>query len=84
MHDFTLRSEQYWLLTDPLNDVLATTTITPGPDDPWHRPVTSPAVWTRRWGAGRVFVCAPGHLLADLEVPAVRTIIERGLLWAAR
>ena len=84
VHDFTLRSEQYWLLTDPLNDVLATTTITPGPDDPWHRPVTSPAVWTRRWGAGRVFVCAPGHLLADLEVPAVRTIIERGLLWAAR
>ena len=84
VHDFTLRSEQYWLLTDPLNDVLATTTITPGPDDPWHEPVTSPAVWTRRWGAGRVFVCAPGHLLADLEVPAVRTIIERGLLWAAR
>lgn len=82
--DFTLRSEQYWLLTDPLNDVLATTTITPGPDDPWHEPVTSPAVWTRRWGAGRVFVCAPGHLLADLEVPAVRTIVERGLLWAAR
>lgn len=84
IHDFTLRSEQYWLLTDPLNDVLATTTITPGPDDPWHAPVTSPAVWTRRWGAGRVFVCAPGHQLADLEVPAVRTIIERGLLWASR
>lgn len=84
VHDFTLRSEQYWLLTDPLNDVLATTTITPGPGDPWHEPVTSPAVWTRRWGAGRVFVCAPGHLLADLEVPAVRTMIERGLLWASR
>ena len=84
VHDFALRSEQYWLLTDPLNDVLATTTITPGPDDPWHAPVTSPAVWTRRWGAGRVFVCAPGHQLADLEVPAVRTIIERGLLWASR
>ena len=84
LQDFTLRSEQYWLLTDPLNEVLATTTIAPGPDDPWHEPVTSPAVWTRRWGAGRVFVCAPGHLLADLEVPAVRTIIERGLLWASR
>src|SRR3954451_8314020 len=34
IHDFTLRSEQYWLLTDPLTDVLATTTIAPGPDDP--------------------------------------------------
>lgn len=79
-----LRSEQYWLQTDTLNDVLATTTIAPGPDDPWHAPVTSPAVWTRRWGAGRVFVCAPGHQLADLEVPEIRAIIERGLLWAAR
>ena len=82
--DFSLRSEQYWLLADDLNDVLATTTITPGPDDPWHAPVTSPAVWTRQWGDGRVFVCAPGHLLADLELPPVRTMIERGLLWAAR
>jgi len=82
--DFALRSEQYWLLTDHLNDVLATTTIHPGPDDAWPEPVTSPAVWTRRWGAGRVFVCAPGHQLADLELPPVRTIIERGLLWASR
>ena len=84
LEGFALRSEQYWLLTDPLNDVLATTTVAAGPDDPWHQPVTSPAVWTRRWGLGRVFVCAPGHLLADLEIPQVRTIIERGLLWASR
>ncbi|WP_028047728.1 ThuA domain-containing protein [Cellulomonas sp. URHE0023] len=82
--DFSLRSEQYWLLADDLNDVLATTTIVPGPGDPWHSPVTSPAVWTRQWGEGRVFVCAPGHQLADLELPPVRTMIERGLLWAAR
>ena len=82
--DFALHSEQYWLLTDPLNEVLATTTITPGPGDEWHAPITSPAVWTRLWGAGRVFVSTPGHQLADLEVPQVRAIIERGLLWAAR
>ena len=81
---FTLTSEQYWLLTDPLNDVLATSTIAPGPDDPWHEPVVSPAVWTRRWGRGRVMVCVPGHRLADLEIPEVRTIVERGLLWASR
>ncbi|MDM7832391.1 ThuA domain-containing protein [Cellulomonas edaphi] len=84
IHDFALHSEQYWLLTDPLNEVLATTTITPGPGDEWHAPVTSPAVWTRRWGSGRVFVATPGHQLADLEVPQVRTIVERGMLWAAR
>jgi uncharacterized protein len=82
--DFSLHSEQYWMLTDPLSEVLATTTITPGPGDEWHEPVTSPAVWTRRWGQGRVFVATPGHLLADLETPPLRAIIERGFLWAAR
>ncbi|WP_205687391.1 ThuA domain-containing protein [Cellulomonas endophytica] len=79
-----LRSEQYWVATDPLVDVLATTTLHPGAGDPWHEPVVCPAVWTRRWGAGRVFVSTPGHHTADLEVPAIRTIVERGLLWAAR
>ncbi|MFC8923927.1 ThuA domain-containing protein [Cellulosimicrobium sp. NPDC057127] len=79
-----LHSEQYWVLTDSLNDVLATTTIRSREGDPWHEPVVSPAVWTRRWGAGRVFVSTVGHQLADLEIPAVRTVVERGLLWAAR
>ena len=84
VQSFALRSEQYWLLTDPLNEVLATTTVPRREDDPWHQPVTSPVVWTRRWGAGRIFVCTVGHQLADLEIPQVRTLIERGLLWAAR
>ena len=53
-------------------------------DDPWSEPIVSPAVWTRRWGNGKVFVCTPGHQLADLETPAIRTVIGRGLLWAAR
>ncbi len=83
IESFALTTEQYWVATDGLNDVLATTTLVPGADDPWHAPVVSPAVWTRRWGAGRVVVCTPGHRLADLEIPAVRTIVERGLLWAA-
>ena len=80
----SLKSEQYWVLTDSKNDVLATTTIFPMDDDPWSEPVVSPAVWTRQWGNGKVFVCTPGHQLADLETPAIRTIIERGLVWAAR
>lgn len=79
-----LRSEQYWVATDPLIDVLATTTIPAGPDDPWPGPATHPAVWTRTWGTGRVFVCTPGHQTADLEVPELRAVVERGLLWAAR
>jgi type 1 glutamine amidotransferase len=78
-----LHTEQYWVLTDPRNDVLATTTLAAGPDTPWRHPFTVPAVWTRQWGAGRVFVCTVGHHPPDLAVPEIRTIVERGLLWAA-
>jgi type 1 glutamine amidotransferase len=80
----TLHTEQYWMLADPLNDVLATTTTPALPGDPWSGPITSPAVWTRTWGAGRIFVCTVGHQLNDLDVPEIRTIVERGLLWASR
>jgi uncharacterized protein len=82
--DFDLVTEQYWVLSDEYNDVLATTTQAVRPWDAWHRPVTSPAIWVRQWGAGRVFVCAPGHRLEIVRQQPVRTIIERGLLWAAR
>ncbi|MEV7767218.1 ThuA domain-containing protein [Microbacterium sp. NPDC086615] len=84
LSDFDLDTEQYWVLTDDLNDVLATTTHPVQPYHPWHRPIVSPAVWTREWGAGRVFVATPGHTPDVLREPSVRTIIERGLLWASR
>jgi len=82
--DFELVTEQYWVLHDDYNDVLATTTQAVRPWDPWNRPVTSPAIWTRQWGAGRIFVSTPGHRVEILQDTNVRTIIERGLLWAAR
>jgi hypothetical protein len=84
LDDFALTTEQYWVLHDDLSDVLATTTHPARPDQPWHRPVTSPVVWTRSWGAGRVFVATPGHDTEVLRDANVRTIIERGLLWAGR
>ena len=84
IEQIALRTEQYWVLTDDLNDVLATTTHPVQPYHPWHRPVVSPAVWTRGWGSGRVFVATPGHSPDVLEDPSVRTIVERGLLWASR
>ncbi|ACZ21967.1 uncharacterized conserved protein [Sanguibacter keddieii DSM 10542] len=84
IEDFELDTEQYWVLHDDLVDVLATTTHPVRPWHPWHRPVTSPAVWTRLWGAGRVFVATPGHSPEVLDDPNVRTIVERGLLWASR
>ncbi len=82
--DFELETEQYWVLTDDYNDVLATTTTATRPWGAWHRPITAPAVWTRQWGDGRIFVATPGHRVEILEDPNVRTIVERGLLWAAR
>jgi hypothetical protein len=82
--DFDLETEQYWVLHDDLIDVLATTTHPVRPWHPWHRPITSPAIWTRQWGEGRIVVTTPGHSLDVLENPNVRTIIERGMLWASR
>lgn len=83
IEDFTLHTEQYWVLHDDLIDVLATTTHPVQSYHPWHRPITSPAVWTRHWGQGRIFVATPGHSLDVLQDDNVRTIIERGLLWAS-
>lgn len=82
--DFDLVTEQYWVLSDEYNEVLATTTQEARPFDAWKKPVTAPAIWTRQWGKGRIFVSAPGHNLEIVEDPSVRTVIERGLLWAAR
>ena len=82
--DFELTTEQYWVLHDDYNDVLATTTQAVREWDPWHRPITSPAVWTRQWGLGRIAVVTPGHSQAVLDHPTVRTLVERGLLWASR
>jgi type 1 glutamine amidotransferase len=77
-------TEQYWCLTDGLNDVLATSTFAAGPDTPWQDDLVVPAVWTRQWGSGRVFVSTIGHAPEDLDVPEARTLTERGLLWASR
>jgi type 1 glutamine amidotransferase len=82
--DFELTTEQYWVLHDDLIDVLATTTHPVRPWHPWHRPITSPAIWTRLWGDGRIVVTTPGHNLDVLQHPSVRTVIERGMLWATR
>ena len=80
---FDVHSEQYWVLTDERNTVLATTSVASEDGGQGAGPVRMPVVWTRRWGAGRVFVSALGHRVADLREPAVRTLTARGLLWAA-
>jgi len=81
--DFAYRSEQYYMHVDPSNEVLATTTFT-GEHAPWIDGVVMPVAWKRRHGQGRVFYSALGHVAREFEVPQMRTMFERGMLWAAR
>ncbi|MGF1626712.1 MAG: ThuA domain-containing protein [Alphaproteobacteria bacterium] len=81
--DFDYRSEQYYMHVDPGNRVLATTTFS-GAHAPWIEGVVMPVVWKRRHGQGRVFHSTLGHLASEFQVPEMRTIVRRGLLWAAR
>ena len=84
VEDFEIFTEQYWVLTDGLNEVLATCELVPDVGDEWPRPVTMPVVWTRQWGAGRIFATSLGHTVDVLALHEVRGIVERGLVWAAR
>ncbi|PBB83234.1 hypothetical protein CK218_03525 [Mesorhizobium sp. WSM3879] len=81
--DFQYRSEQYYMHVDPSNDVLATTTFS-GEHAPWIAGVVMPVIWKRRHGKGRVFYSSLGHAAKEFEVPQMRTILRRGLVWAAR
>lgn len=79
---FSYRSEQYYMHVDPSNEVLATTTFS-GAHAPWIEGVVMPVVWKRRHGKGRVFYSSLGHVAAEFQVPEMRTILHRGMLWAA-
>jgi type 1 glutamine amidotransferase len=81
--DFDYRSEQYYLHYDPLCDVLATTTFT-GQHESAVAGVVMPVVFKRRFGKGRQFYTALGHTPEELYHPQGRTILRRGLSWAAR
>jgi uncharacterized protein len=81
--DFDYRSEQYYMHVDPAIEALATTTFS-GAHAPWIEGVVMPVVWKHRYGKGRVFYSSLGHVAAEFAVPEMRTILQRGLLWAAR
>lgn len=81
--DFDYRSEQYYLHYDPSVEILATTTFT-GEYDEAVRNVVMPVVFKRHFGRGRVFYSALGHVAAEFQHPHMRTILKRGLTWAAR
>ncbi|MCS7461754.1 ThuA domain-containing protein [Paenibacillus doosanensis] len=84
IEDFTVKSEQYYLHVDPAVEVLATTRfpVVQGPHS-LNKAVDMPVIWTKRWGVGRVFYCSLGHQANIVEMPQVKEIMRRGLLWAA-
>lgn len=83
IESFPYRSEQYYMHVDPSNEVLATTTFN-GDHAFWIDGVTMPVVWKRKYGEGRVFYSSLGHVASEFEVPQMRTILRRGMNWAAR
>ena len=84
LDDFQMHSEQYYMHTDPGNQVLATTTLEGRQSAPWVNGTVMPVVWKRAWGAGRVFYSSLGHVARDFGVPEAREIQRRGMLWASR
>ena len=83
IEDFDYRSEQYYMHIDPSNEVLATTTFS-GKHADWIEGVVMPVVWKRLHGKGRVFYSALGHVASEFDIPQMRTILQRGMVWAAR
>lgn len=82
--DFTVHTEQYYMLVDPRNEVLATTTAQ-SVSAPWTNGVVMPCVWKKQHGAGRVFYSALGHQASEFKmVPQQLELTLRGMVWAAK
>ena len=85
LNDFEYTGEQYYMHVDPAVTVYATT------DFPvyegYHSPngkVSMPVLFTKKWGNGKVFYISLGHTYKDFEIPEIRTMIQRGFIWAAK
>ncbi len=81
--DFDYKSEQYYMQYDPAVEIVATTTFD-GTHCDFIKGVVMPVVWKKRYGKARVFYSTLGHTADEFAVPQMKTIVERGLLWAAR
>ncbi len=83
LQNFQMNSEQYYMHTDPGNEVLATTTFNADHNE-WINGTVMPVVWKRHWGKGRVFYSSLGHVRSDFDVPQAREMMRRGMKWATR
>lgn len=82
--DFEVTTEQYYLHVDPAVEVLAVTRFpTAGGPHAVNGPVEMPVIWTKRWGAGRVYYNSLGHHADVFDIPQAAESMRRGFLWAA-
>lgn len=80
--DFDVTSEHYYLHIDPVVEVLATTRFPLA--EGYHKTnkaVDMPVVWTKRWGAGRVYYTSLGHHVDILKLNPVTELLNRGIQW---
>lgn len=85
--DFELpNTEQYFIHIDPSVKVLCHTVFSGlyGDRDLYQAGTVMPYAYTKPYGQGRVFVANWGHTFRDFEIEEARTIVLRGMLWAAR
>ncbi|WP_082927798.1 ThuA domain-containing protein [Paenibacillus oryzisoli] len=73
--DFVVVSEKYYMHVDPAIKVHAVTDF----DD-----VEMPVVWTKTYGAGKVYYNSLGHQANIVRMPETLELMRRGMLWATR
>jgi uncharacterized protein len=75
IEDFPVCSEQYYMHTDPGNQVLATTNF---------GEIVMPVVWTKNYGEGKVYYNSLGHQANIVAMPEVSELMRRGFVWSAK
>jgi len=73
--EFMVRDEQYIVDYDPRVHVLCAAL---------YQGKAMPVAWTKSWGKGKVFYLALGHDPAACQQEIFKTLLRRGVLWAAR
>lgn len=86
--DFDVCSEQYYVHVDPANEVLVDIQFPNALPSTlgyhFSNPLVAvPAVWTKRWGHGRVFYNSLGHHADIFNQYEPLELMRRGFLWAA-
>ena len=82
LHDFAMKSEQYYMHVDPNVKVLATTRFN-GQTNAWIDGCVMPVTWKKMHGKGRIFYTSVGHNLSHIiDKPDAMEMLKRGIRWA--